>query len=102
MFHIITANFLAVADMADVLPLRAEILLKKFERLVSLKFPIAFAALRRAIFKRFDPLGILWLNIRPPLTLLLGHNRSQLAKCLADSNLWIPSPTSLINVRTVL
>ncbi len=49
----ITASFLAVALMADTLPFLKLMRLKKFERGVSFKFPIALAAFRKAIFNRF-------------------------------------------------
>jgi len=80
--------------MADVLPFRKAIRLKKLESAVSFKLPTALAAFLRAIFNRLLPLGILLLKIFPPLILLLGANLSQLANCLADSNLLIPCPTS--------
>ena len=96
-----TASFLAVAEIADVLPLRKAIRLKKLESAVSFKLPTALAACLSAIFKRLLPLGILLLSILPPLILLFGANLNQLANCLADSNLLIPCPTSLISVSTV-
>ncbi|MCU0418554.1 MAG: hypothetical protein MUC38_02760 [Cyclobacteriaceae bacterium] len=43
MFQLITANFLAVAEIADVLPFRKAIRLKKFDRAVSFKLPTALA-----------------------------------------------------------
>jgi len=45
---------------------------------VSFKFPIALAALRKAIFNRLLPLGILFLNTLPPIILLLGASLNQL------------------------
>lgn len=44
MFQMITASFLAVADMAEVLPFLKAIRLKKLERAVSFKLPTASAA----------------------------------------------------------
>ena len=85
MFQMMMASFLAVADMAAALPLRKEIRLKKLERCVSFKFPMALAALRKAIFKRLLPLGILLLSTLPPDILLLGASRSQLANLFAVS-----------------
>ena len=58
----ITANFLAVALTAAVLPFLYRILLKKSARCVSFKFPIALAAFLSAILSRLLPLGILWLK----------------------------------------
>jgi hypothetical protein len=59
MFQMITASFLAVAEMAEILPFRKAILLKKFESAVSFKLPIALAAFRKAIFNRLLPFDIL-------------------------------------------
>lgn len=97
----ITANFLAVAEIAEVLPFLKAIRLKKLERAVSFKLPTTLAACLRAIFNRLLPFGILLLRILPPLILLLGASLSQEANCFADWNLWIPWPTSLIKVRTL-
>src|SRR5450432_3583752 len=102
MFHIITASLRAVALTAAVLPLRYATLLKKSDRCVSFKLPIAFAALRNAIFSRLLPLGTLLLNTLPPDILLLGASRSQLANCFAVENfLKPPRPTSLIIAKIV-
>ena len=57
MFHIITASFLAVAEMAAGLPFLNAMRLKKLDGAVSFKFPIALAAFLNAIFKRLLPLG---------------------------------------------
>ncbi len=46
----ITANFLAVAEIAEVLPFLKAIRLKKLERAVSFKLPTTLAACLRAIF----------------------------------------------------
>src|SRR5664279_4024601 len=100
-FHIITASFLAVAEIAAGLPFLNAIRLKKLERAVSFKFPMALAAFLKAIFKRLLPFGILLLSILPPLILLLGASLSQLANCLAVSNLRMPFHTSLIRARAV-
>jgi hypothetical protein len=43
-----------------------------------------FAAWRNAKAMAFFPLGVLLLMIRPPLSLLLGTRRSQLANRLAE------------------
>ncbi len=85
-FHIITASFLAVADMAEHLPFLKAIRLKKFESEVSFKLPIALAAFRKAIFSLLLPLGILLLSTFPPLILLFGTSLSQLVNCLAVPN----------------
>jgi len=63
MFQMMTASFRAVADIADVLPLRNAIRLKKFESAVSFKLPTALAACLNAIFKRLLPFGIRLLKI---------------------------------------
>src|SRR3954452_14566724 len=70
MFHMMTASFLAVALTAAVLPLRYNTFLKKSDRCVSFKLPIALAALRKAIFNLLLPLGTLLLMIFPPVFLL--------------------------------
>src|SRR5689334_4882928 len=102
MFQIITASFLAVALMADTLPFLKLIRLKKSDKGVSFKLPIALAALRNAIFNLLLPFGTLWLSTLPPLILLLGASLSQLANCFAVSNFLRPSsPTSLIILSTV-
>jgi hypothetical protein len=76
MFQMMTASFLAVAEIADTLPLRKAIRLKKSDSAVPFRFPITLAALRSAIFKRLLPLGILLLSTFPPLILLLGDSLS--------------------------
>ena len=81
-----TASFLAVADIAAGRPLLKHTLLKKLDKCVSLRFPIALAALRNAIFNRLLPLAILLLNIFPPDILLFGLNLNQDVNCFADSN----------------
>src|SRR4051812_24397856 len=102
MFQIITASFLAVALMADTLPFLKLIRLKKLESGVSFKLPIALAAFLKAILSLLLPLGTLWLKTFPPLILLLGATRSQLANCFAVPNFFNPSnPTSLIILSTV-
>jgi hypothetical protein len=40
--------------------------------------------------------------MRPPLILLLGTNRTQLAKLLAEANLWTSLPNVVIRQSTVL
>ena len=49
MFQMITASFLAVAEIADVLPLRKAMRLKKLESAVSFRLPTALAACLNAI-----------------------------------------------------
>jgi hypothetical protein len=49
-FHIITASFLAVAEIAAGLPFLNAIRLKKLERAVSFKFPMALAILLLAAY----------------------------------------------------
>jgi hypothetical protein len=75
------ANFLEVADMAVTFPFRCEILQKKLDRAVSFKFPIALAAFLNAIVNLLLPFGILLDSVLPPLILLLGVSRNQLANC---------------------
>src|SRR5574344_183252 len=103
MFQIITAHLRAVALIAETLPLRKLIRLKKSESGVeSFRLPIALAALRSAIFNRLLPLGIRLESTLPPLILLLGASLNQLAKCLAVGNCLIPSkPASLIKDNSV-
>jgi hypothetical protein len=81
MFHNITAIFLAVALIAVCLPFLNAIFLKNLARSESLRFPTALAALRRAIFNRLLPCGILLDRTLQPLILLLGASLSQEAKC---------------------
>src|SRR5680860_1064967 len=100
MFHIITASFLAVALTAECLPLLNATRLKKSERCVSLRLPIAFAACRRAIFNRLLPFGTLLLRILPPDILLFGASLSQDEKCFEVGNFLKPSgPISLMMLR---
>ncbi len=95
-----TASFLAVALTAAVRPFRYNIFLKKSDRWVSFKLPMALAAFLNAIFKRLLPLGTLLLIILPPVFLLLGASRSQLVRCLDVSNFWKPwGPISHIMLR---
>jgi hypothetical protein len=65
--HKITPSFLAVALNAAILHLRYCTLLKKFDKWVSFKFPIALAEFLNAIFNLLLPLGTLLLYILPPL-----------------------------------
>jgi hypothetical protein len=83
----ITESFLAVADIADIRPFRKAMRLKKLDKAVSLRLPIALVEFLSAIFNRLLPLGILLLRTRPLLILVLGDNLNQLANALADSNL---------------
>jgi hypothetical protein len=61
--------------------------LKKFDKWVSFKFPIALAAFLKAILSRLLPLGVFELSNFPPLTLLFGESLNQDVKCFAVSNL---------------
>ena len=65
MFQIITASFRAVALTATVRPFLKETRLKKSDKCVSFKLPIAFAAFLSAILSRLLPFGILLLNTFP-------------------------------------
>src|SRR4051794_1585229 len=78
----ITASFLAAALTAAVLPFRYNTFLKKSDRCVSFRLPIALAALRNAIFNLLLPLGTLLLMMFPPIFLLLGASLSQEVNCL--------------------
>src|SRR6185437_1969670 len=60
------------------------------------------AAWRRAMDKRFFPFGVLLLIMRPPLSLLLGTSRSQLANCLAEAKRLISFPILQRKQRMVL
>ena len=62
MFQIITASFRAVALTATVRPFLKETRLKKSDKCVSFKLPIAFEAFRNAIFSRLLPLGVFELS----------------------------------------
>src|SRR4030067_2356561 len=84
--QIITPNFLAVALTAVALPFLYATLLKKSERCVSFKLPIALAECRSAILRRLLPLGVLLLSIFPPEILLFGARRSQEVNSFADLN----------------
>src|SRR5215471_11078588 len=98
----ITASFLAVALTADVLPFLYSTFLKKSDRCVSFKLPMAFAAFLSAIFSRLLPLGTLLLIILPPVFLLLGASLSQLVNRLDVSNFLNPSgPISLMILKMV-
>ena len=98
-----TASFLAVALIADTLPFLKFIRLKKSASGVdSFKFPMALAALRKAIFNLLLPFGILLDSTFPPLILLFGASLNHEANCFAVPNFLMPSnPTSLINDSTV-
>jgi len=63
MFQIMTASFLAVALTAAVRPFRYNTFLKKSDRWVSFKLPMALAAFLSAIFKRLLPLGRLFYHL---------------------------------------
>jgi len=72
--------------IAETRPFLKLIHLKKLDNGDSYKFPIAFAAFRKAIFNLLLPLYILLLNTFPPLILLFGVSRSLAANCLAVPN----------------
>ncbi len=96
------ASFLTVALTAACRPFRNAIRLKKLDKWVSFKFPMAFTECRKAIFSRLLPLGILLFNIFPPDILLFGASRNQEQKCFAVSNFLNPSiPISLIIAITI-
>lgn len=57
-----TASLRAVADIADTRPFLCDILEKKFDKAVSFKLPIAFAAFLSAVLSRLLPFGILLLK----------------------------------------
>src|SRR5680860_218574 len=100
MFQIITASFLAVALTAECLPFLNATLLKKSERCVSFRLPIALAACLRAIFNRLLPFGTLLLRILPPDILLFGASLNQEVKCFGVGNFLKPSgPISLMMLR---
>lgn len=71
---------------AECLPFLNATLLKKSERWVSFKFPIALAACLSAIFNLLLPLGTLLLDIFPPDILLLGASLSHEVNCFAVLN----------------
>src|SRR5665811_1329421 len=101
MFQMITASFLAVALTAECLPFLNATLLKKSERCVSFRFPIALAACRSAIFNRLLPFGTLLLRIFPPDILLLGASLGQEVKCFEVGKFLKPSgPISLCLLYT--
>src|SRR5258705_10536240 len=102
MFHIITANFLAVALTAAVLPFLYNTFLKKSDKWVSFKLPMALAAFLSAIFNRLLPFGTLLLNIFPPLILLLVASLSHEVNRFDVSNFINPSgPISLMMDKMV-
>jgi hypothetical protein len=103
MFQIITASFLAVVLIADTRPFRKFIRLKKSESGVdSFRFPMALAALRKAIFSILLLLGILFESTLPPQILWLGASLNQELNCFTDSNFFISfGPTSIISVKRV-
>ena len=81
------ANFLAVAGMGDTLPFLKFILVKKSLRGVdSLRFPIALAAFRRAIFNLMLSFYIFLEIILPPVFLLSGDSLRKDVNCLAFFN----------------
>ena len=72
MFQIITASFRAVALTATVRPFLKAIRLKKSDKCVSFKLPIALAEFRKAIFSRLLPLAgrrVTGKHVRLPLFL---------------------------------
>lgn len=89
--------------MADTLPFLKFILVKKSLMGVdSLRFPIALAAFRRAIFNLMLSFCIFLEIILPPVFLLSGDSLRKDVNCLAFWHFLIPSsPTSLIRVRRV-
>ena len=94
-FHKITASFLGVAVTAVALAFLYATLLKKSDRWVSLKLPIALATWRKAILSLLLPLGILLLSILHPDILLLGANLSHEVNWFDDGNFGNPyGPTS--------
>jgi len=53
------ANFIAIADIAAGLPFLKAILLKKSDKCVSLRLPIAFTDCRSPIFNLLLPLSVI-------------------------------------------
>ena len=65
-FQSINASFLAVAEIATDLPFLKATRLKKLDKWVSLRLPIALAACLKAILSLLLPFGVLLLRILPP------------------------------------
>lgn len=98
----VTPSFLAVADTAACLPFLKAIFLKKSDKWVSFKLPMALAAWRSAIFSLLLPLGTLLLNTFPPDILFLGARRNHETNSLDVLNFSNPlGPISLIILSTV-
>ncbi len=79
-----TPNFLAVALTAACLPFRNATLLKKSDKCVSFRLPIALAFCLKAIFNRLLPLGILLLSTLPPDILLFGASLAHETNCFDE------------------